>query len=537
MKKAILVLVAIALIFGIFAGCAKEEAAEAAEAAPAAAEPVVFKFVNGAEPESLDPAQIEGNVEHNIYTALFEGLVGYDPESLDAVPGMAESWEVSDDNLTWTFNLRKDAVWSDGTPVTAPQFVDSWLRFMAPETAAVYAYLPAMVIKGAAEYNAGEAGPETVAIRALDDYTFQFDLTGPAPYVLGMLTHYAFAVVPVHAIAEFGDEWTRPENMVSNGPYNLKSWTPQDKIIVVKSDTYWDKANVGCDEIVIYPIDDQNTATNMYLNGEVDWIMETPPNQLDKMKLDKGYITNATFITYYYQFNQTKPPFDDVRVRAAFTMAIDRQELVDKVTRGGQFPAFGLTPPLPGLYPAVVAFEEDYDKARALLAEAGYPNGEGFPETTILYNTSEGHKSIAQYVQQKWAEVLGVEVQIENQEWATYLDNKQNQNFEVARAGWQGDYVDPNTFLTDLLYSGSGNNDGKYASDEFDGLLAKAATMPGGPERFDVLREAEELAMGEDFAVMPFYYYSSANWIDRDVWGGWYPTVQDIHPLKNIYKK
>lgn len=539
MKKLIVAALLILMIVPafIFAG-GKQEASTGTEAAPAPmAEPVVFKFDNGAEPESLDPAVIEGVPEHNLYMALFEGLVTYDPESLDAIPGTAESWEVSEDSLTWTFHLRKNAVWSDGSKITAQQFVDSWLRFMAPETAAVYAYLPAMVIKGAAEYNAGEAGADAVAIRALDDYTFQFDLTGPAPYVLGMLSHYAFAVVPMHAIEKYGDAWTRPENMVSNGPFNLVSWTPQDKIIVEKSETYWDKDNVSLDQIVFFPIDDQNTATNMYLNGEINWLQETPPNRLDEMKLDKGYRTNASFITYYYEFNMTKAPFDDVRVRKALAMAIDRQELVDKVTRGGQFPAFGLTPPLPGLYPKVVAFEEDVEEAKALLAEAGFPGGAGFPETTIIYNTSEGHKNIAQYVQQKWAEVLGINVQIENQEWATFLDNRQNQNFDVARAGWQGDYVDPNTFLTDLLYSGSGNNDGKYNNPEYDALLSEAATMPGGKARFDVLRKAEELAIGEDMAVMPFYYYSSANWIDTDVWGGWFETVQDIHPWKAIYKK
>ena len=539
MKKAILLLLAAALIFTVFAGCAKEEekTAEVKEAAPAPAEPAVLRFNNGAEPESLDPAVIEGVPEHNIYMSLFEGLVSYDPESLDAVPGTAESWEVSDDALTWTFHLRENAVWSDGVPVTAQQFVDSWLRFLDPETAAIYAYLPGMVIKGAAEYNAGEAGPEAVAIRALDDHTFQFELTGPAPYVLGMLSHYAFAVVPMHAIEKYGDEWTRPENMVSNGPFNLKSWTPQDKLIVEKSDTYWDRDNVKLDEVVFYPIDDLNTATNMYLNGELDWIQEVPPNQLEKMKLDDGYMTNATFITYYYKMNQTKAPYNDVRVRKALTLAIDRQELVDKVTRGGEFPAYGLTPPLPGLYPAVVGFEEDADEARRLLAEAGFPDGKGFPKATILYNTNERHKAIAQYVQQKWTEVLGIEVQIENQEWATYLDNMQNQNFDIARSGWQGDYVDPNTFLTDLLHSESGNNDGRYANPEYDALLAKAAAMPGGKARFDVLRQAEELAIGTDFAVIPFYYYSSANWIDLNEWGGWYKTVQDIHPFKAIYKK
>lgn len=535
MKKLIVIAMLLLMVVPAFIFAGGDQEADAA--APAAADPVVFRFNNGAEPESLDPAVIEGVPEHAIYMCLFEGLVSYDPESLDAVPGTAESWEVSEDSLTWTFNLRKDAVWSDGTPITAQQFVASWLRFLAPETAAVYAYLPGMVIKGAAAYNAGEGSADDVAIRALDDHTFQFELTGPAPYVLGMLSHYAFAVVPMHVIDKYDTEWTRPENMVSNGPFNLKSWTPQDKIIMVKSDTYWDKDAVQLDELVFFPIDDQNTSVNMYLNGEVDWIQEVPPNQLDKMKLDKGYTRNATFITYYYKFNQTKAPFDDVRVRKAFAMAIDRQELVDKVTRGGQFPAFGLTPPLPGLYPAVVAFEEDYDEARALLAEAGYPDGAGFPETTILYNTSEGHKNIAQYVQQKWAEVLGVEVNIENQEWATYLDNMQHQNFDIARSGWQGDYVDPNTFLTDLLHSESGNNDGRYASAEFDALLAEAATMPGGAERFAKLAEAETLAIGEDMGCMPFYYYATPNWIDQDVWGGWYNTVQDIHPFKAIYKK
>jgi len=535
MKKLIVIAMLLLLVVPafIFAGGDQEEK----DMAPAAAEPVVFRFNNGAEPESLDPAVIEGVPEHNVYTSLFEGLVSYNPETLGAEPGVAESWDVSDDALTWTFHLRKDAVWSDGVNITAQQFVDSWLRFMDPETAAVYAYLPAMIIKGAAEYNAGEGAAEDVAIRALDDYTFQFELTGPAPYALGMLTHYAFAVVPMHAIEEFGDSWTRPENMVSNGPFNLKTWIPQDKIVMVKSPSYWDRDAVSIDEIIYFPIDDQNTSVNMYLNGEVDWIQEVPPNQLDKMKLDKGYITNPTFIMYYYKFNQTKPPFDDVRVRKAFAMAIDRQELVDQVTRGGQFPAYGVTPPLAGLYPAVVAFEENFDEARKLLAEAGYPNGEGFPTTSILYNTSEGHKNIAQYVQQKWTEVLGVDVQIENQEWATYLDNMQNQNFDIARSGWQGDYVDPNTFLTDLLHSESGNNDGRYNNPAYDALLAKAATMPDGQERYDVLAEAEQLAIGTDMACMPFYYYATPNWIDQDVWGGWYPTIQDIHPFKNIYKK
>jgi len=530
MKKLLLVLLLASLAFTVYAGGQKDAAAPAA-----GREPVVFTRNNGAEPESLDPAVIEGVPEHNIYMCLFEGLVTYDPKTLDAVPGLAESWTVSDDALTWTFKLRKSN-WSDGVPITAHTVVASWLRFLAPETAAVYAYLPGMIIKGAEAYNAGEAGPEAVAIRALDDYTFQFELNGPAPYVLGMLPHYAFAVVPMHAIEKYGDQWTRPGNFVGNGPFTLESWVPQDKLVMTKNNAYWDAGAVKLDKVVFYPIDEENTALNMFLQGDIDWIEQVPSARLDEMKLRNDYHNNAAFITYYYEINHTIKPFDDVRVRKALAMAIDRKEIVERVTRGGQFPAYGLTPPLPH-YPEVVAFEENFDKARALLAEAGFPGGRGFPNFSILYNTNEGHKQIAEYVQQKWAEVLGINCTIENQEWATFLDSRQNQQFSVARAGWQGDYVDPNTFLTDLLHSASGNNDGKYNNPKFDALLAKAATMPAGQARLDVLREAEELAIGEDVALIPFYFYARSNWIDTNVWGGWYTNILDVHPYKNIYKK
>ncbi len=540
MKKLLFALLIMAIAFSAFAGGNKEKAAPAkaapaATAAPVKAEPVVFKFNNGTEPQSLDPAEIQGVPEHNVYMSLFEGLVTYNPKTLAAEPGLAKSWDKSSDGLTWTFHLRKTN-WSDGTPITAQQVVDSWLRFLNPKTAAVYAYLPGMIIKGAADYNAGKTGPESVAIKALDDYTFQFTLNGPAPYALGMLSHYAFAVVPLQTIAKYGTKWTRPENIVTNGPFKLVEWTPHDKIVMEKNPEYWDAGNVKIDKLIFYPIEDENTALNMYKQGSLDWIQTVPDAQLDQMKLDPTYHVNAAFITYYYEFNTTKKPFNNPDVRKALSMAINRQELVDKVTRGGQFPAFGLTPPLAD-YPAVVAFKEDPAKAKELLAKAGYPNGKGFPKTTILYNTSEGHKKIAEYVQQKWKEVLNINVSIENQEWATYLDNRQHQNFDVCRAGWQGDYVDPNTFLTDLLQSKAGNNDGRYSNPKYDALLAKAAKLPDGKERMGILRQAEELAIGQDMAVMPFYYYTTSNWINTNVWGGWYTNILDVHPFKDIYKK
>ena len=524
MKKLLLMLLMAMVALAAFATGGQE----------APAEEVVFRMNNGAEPESLDPALVSGTVEHQIYMGLFEGLTIYDPESLTAKPGVAERWEVSNGGLTYTFTLRRGAAWNDGTPITAKTVVDSWLRFLAPETAADYAYLygEAQVV-GAMAYNSGEAGPEAVGIRALNDRTFQVDLEVPRDFFADMLGHYAFAIHPLHAIEEHGDQWTRPENIVSNGPFKLDVYVPQDRIELVKDPAYWDADAVQLDRVILYPIDDQNTALNLFLDGQLDWIQDVAPARQDEMQAHPDYVDNPAFITYYYEFNNNIETFKDPRVRQALGMAIDRQEVVSRVTRQNQFPAYGITPPLPGVYPAVVAFEEDFDMARQLLAEAGYPNGRGFPQFTILYNTSEGHKAIAEYVQQKWKEVLNINVQIENQEWGTYLDSRDNRDFEIARGGWQGDYVDPLTFVG-LFAEGTPYNHGDWRNPQFTRLLNEAESLTG-QARLDKMREAETLLI-QDGGVVPFYYYKTQNWIDTNEWGGWYPTIQDMHPLKDIYR-
>ncbi|MDR1894948.1 MAG: peptide ABC transporter substrate-binding protein, partial [Spirochaetales bacterium] len=335
---------------------------------------IVFRYNNGTEIESLDPHVIEGVPEHNVYMALFEGLTTYDPQTCAAVPGLAESWEFSNNGLTLTFRLRRNAVWSDGTPITADTVVKSWLRVLNPETAAVYGYLPAMIIAGGENYLNGWAGPETVQIRALDPYTFQFDLAGPAPYAVDMLSHYAFGVVPIHVIERYGYYWTRPENFVSNGPFKLDIFAPDGRLELVKSDTYWDRNNVGIDRLIIYPIEDESTGLRMYREGTLDWIKQVPTAFLDQMTQNKGYHIASAFTNYFYEINHTIAPYNDVRVRKALTIALDRREIVERITRGGQFPAYGLTPPLAN-YPAVIAFQEDVEEARRLLAAAGFPNG------------------------------------------------------------------------------------------------------------------------------------------------------------------
>jgi oligopeptide transport system substrate-binding protein len=506
----------------------------AAGGAGEAPEEVEFIIWNGAEPQALDPHLITGVPEHRIMESLMEGLLIYDPKSARGIPGLAESWKISADGTVYTFKLRK-ATWSDGVPITAQTVVDSWLRVLDPEVAAPYAWFPAMAIKGAAEYNAGEAGPEAVKIKALDDSTFQMECVGPLPYVIDMLPHYSFNVVPIHAIEKFGDDWTKPENWVGNGPFVLDSWKPLEMLSCVKNPKYWDAANVKLDRVTYIPTDDNNVGYNLYINGEVDWGVQVPLDQMDSAKLRDDFHVNKYLGTYYYVFQNEKPPFNDPRVRKALAMSFDRQILVDKVTRAGEQAGVSMVPPMEGYTPAK-GNGKDIETAKKLLAEAGFPGGKGFPKFQILYNTSERHKQIAEFIQQQWEENLGVQCELFNQEWGTYLNTRQEGDFQVARAGWIGDYPDPNTFL-DMFVTGTAMNGGRYSNPKYDELIAKAATMAAGKERFDVLRQAEEIFITQDQGVLPIYAYTVQNMIDLDKWGGWYPNVMDYHPTKNIFKK
>lgn len=524
MNKFFTVLLVLFLAFSTFAGCKKASKEGDAE----------FIIWNSTEPESLDPQLISGTPERRVWYSLFEGILTEDPKTAEGIPGIAESWEVSEDGTVYTFKLR-EASWSDGVPITAQTVVDSWLRMLNPETAAPYAWFPAMFLKGAGEYNAGNAGPEAVQIRALDEYTFQMELVGPFPYVIGALTHYAFSLVPIHAIEKHGKEWTNPENFVGNGPFVLKEWKPQERLTVVSNPLYWDKDSVKLKKITYIPVDDINTGYTMFLNGEVDLATQVPIDQLEAARLRKDYVVNPYLGTYYYTIQNEKPPFNDPRVRKALAMAFDRKELVEKVTKAGEVPAYTMVPPMTG-YPGIEGNREDVKKAQQLLADAGYPDGKGFPKFELLYNTSENHKKIAEYIQQQWAENLGIECDLINQEWKTYLSTRRAGDFQVARAGWIGDYQDPNTFL-DMFVTGAAMNGGRYSNSMFDELIGKAARMRPGEERFKALQQAEELFITEDQGVIPIYFYVRQNMIDLGKWGGWHPNIMDHHPMKYIYKK
>ncbi len=494
-----------------------------------------FIMNNGAEPQTLDPSKISGVPEHKIYMALFEGLVINDPQTSLAKPGIAESWTISPDGKMITFKLRK-STWSDGTPITAKTVVDSWHRNLNPETGAEYAYMVNMVVKGAEAYNAGKAPKETVGIKAIDDYTFQVELIGPLPYAVDMMAHYAFAILPMHVINKLGDEWVKPGNLVGNGPFALKEWKPQESLTVVANPTYWDAKSVKLSAITFLPIDDNLTAYNKYKNGEIDWSHGVPLDLIDEIKLRPDYQVAPQVATYYYIFNVTRKPFTDVRVRKALGMALNMQDLVAKVTKGGQLATNAMVPAMAG-YTAIKGNAYNVEEAKKLLAAAGFPGGVGFPKVTLLYNTSEGHKKIAEWAQENWKKNLGIEVALVNQEWATFLDTRQtSHDFEFCRAGWVGDYLDPNTFL-DMFITGSGLNDGLYSNAKYDELIKKAATMPAGKARMDTLRQAEEIMITADQAVIPFYHYVEQDLIDTKVWGGWYANPLGVHNWKFIFKK
>ena len=526
MKKTLLFFLSVLLITGtLFATSEKERPAEE----------VVFRVINGAEPPTLDPSLSEDTTSHNILMALFDGLLIYDPKTNDGIPGVAESWEVASDGKTFIFHLRK-STWSDGVPITAQTVVDSWLRTLNPDTASPYAWLMGMVVEGADAYNTGSAGPEAVKISAIDDYTFQATMVGPVPYVTSMLPHTVFGILPIHIIEKYGDEWTLPGNMVSNGAFVLEEWKPQEIVTVVKNEKYYDADVVQLDKIVYYPSDDNTTRLNMYLAGEGDWLNGSIPlDQLDAMKLRDDYQVIPSLGTYYYEFNHTAAPFNNVKLRKAMAMSIDKQTLVDRVSKGGQIPADTVVPGMAG-YNSPAGNGYDVAKAKQLLAEAGYPDGKGFPEVVLLYNTNDGHKKIAEYVQQEWEKNLGIKISIENAEWKTVLARGKEQDFQVLRMGWIGDYLDANTFL-ELFQTDAGQNYGKYTNPKFDALIQEAARMPGGDARYNKLEEAEKIFIDQDQGVLPIYFYTNLNMIDMDVWGGWYSATQDWHHPKFIYKK
>ena len=494
---------------------------------------------NGDEPRELDPHVVTGRIEHDLCMALLEGLLGQDPEDLSAVPGVARDWEVSEDGKTYRFHLRADAKWSNGDPLTAADFVYSWRRALMPALGNNYAYM-LYYIRNAQRFHQGEITDFTeVGVRAADDLTLVVELENPTPFFLQLLAHMSY--FPVHgptieafgAIDERGTKWTRPGNHVGNGPFKLKEWVLNRSIVVEKNEHYWDAGTVKLQGIVFYPVQNATTEERMFRAGQLHLTNNVPVDKIARYREQRPEALQiAPYLsTYYYLFNTLAPPLDRQKVRQALTMAIDRQQIVEKITKAGELPAFNYTPPDTNGYTARARVEYDVARARALLAEAGYPGGAGFPAIELMYNTSEGHRRIAIAIQQMWKTSLNIDVALFNQDWKVYLDKRDEKDYQVARAGWIGDYLDPNTFL-DMYTTDSGNNDTGWSNNRYDELIAQAGTISDQEHRYARLQEAEAILMAE-LPIMPIYTYVSKSLVSPDV-RGWYPNILDIHPFKYI---
>ncbi|MEH6557004.1 MAG: peptide ABC transporter substrate-binding protein [Oceanicoccus sp.] len=505
-----------------------------------ATEAQILHMGNGTEPQGLDPHLATGVPEHNIIAALLEGLVGENPKSLAPAPGVALSWDVSDDLLTYTFYLNPQARWSNGESLTADDFVYSWKRLLMPNLAAEYAY-QLFVVKNAREFNQGNIKDfSLVGAKALDALTFEVQLAAPTPYFLSLLTHYS--TFPVHrktiekfgAIDDPGSLWTRAGNFVGNGPFVLKEWALNRIIRVEKNPYYWDHDIVTLNEIRFYPIDNTVTEERMFRSRTLHITNTVPEEKIEKYRQQYPHLINISpyLGTYFYRFNVNKPPLDDVRVRKALAMSIDRVKIVEAITKGGQIPAYNLTPANTLGYTSEAKIVFDVKQAKQLLTDAGFPDGAGFPEINILYNTSEGHRKIAVALQQMWKQALGIELKLYNQDWKSFLFTVTNMDYEIARGSWIGDYVDPNTFL-DMFVSGGGNNQTGFSNPEYDSAIQSAAKTIDMKQRFEYFQQAEKI-LTDQVPVMPIYTYTRL-YLKAPELKGWYSNILDHHPYKYIY--
>lgn len=500
---------------------------------------VTLHVHNGGDPTSLDPHKVSGDWENRIVGDIFEGLLTEDAGA-QAIPGMAESWTVSEDGLVYTFKLR-EAAWTDGTPVTAGDFVFALQRLVDPKTAATYAYLQ-FPIKNAEAINAGSISDlGQLGVRAIDDRTVKITLENPAPFFLTALTHYTAYPVPKHVVEAKGDDWVKIDNIVVNGPYKPVEWVPGSHVKIVKNESWYDPASLNIDEVVYYKLEDQAAALKRYRAGEFDILTGFPKDQYEWIKENlPGQAHVAPFAgLYYYVINNTEPPFDDVRVRTALSMAINREVIGPQILGTGELPAYSWVPPGMANYaaePAYLSWKDlDYGakvaKARELLGEAGY--GADKPlKLQLRYNTNDNHKRIAVAVSAMW-KAIGVEVELFNTETKVHYAELKEGKLQVARAGWLADYNDPVNFL-ELLKGGVPNNYGRFDNSEFNRLLDDAANEKDLKKRAELLKAAERIAMDES-AAMPIYYYLSENVVSPKV-SGFEDNAFDIHRTRWLTK-
>lgn len=492
----------------------------------------------GTEPSALDPQITTGLTELYVMVALFEGLATIDAATGEIRPGVAQSWEISEDGLRYIFHFDPKARWSNGAPVTAQDFLFSFERILSPALGAPYAYM-LYPMRGAKAFNRGELKDfSEVGARAPDPATLIIELETATPYFLSLLTHNTWWPVHPPTILKHGtmttriSEWTKAKNFVGNGPFTLKHWRLNSSIYAQRNPYYRAPETVGLNGIHFLPIE-MDAEERAFRAGYLHITSSVPIHRIDwyRAHMPERMRFDTALGVYYYMLNTERPPLDDPRVRQALAYSINREELTEHILKAGQKPAYNFTPPNTGGYNAQAKLPYDPERARQLLAEAGYPGGQDFPTFELLYNTSESHRTLAVAIQQMWKRELGIDVSLYNQEWKAYLATRQAGNFDILRAAWFGDYDDPNTFLS-LGESDNGNNHTNWRSPEYDALLQQAARTLDPEARRAIFQKAEALLI-EAMPVIPIYFYVTSKLIDPSV-QGWYPNILDYHPYQAI---
>ncbi|CDM69272.1 Oligopeptide ABC transporter, periplasmic oligopeptide-binding protein [Clostridium bornimense] len=517
LKKIISLVIVATLSAMIFVGCgdSKKESGEDEQ---------VLTYNLGADSKTLDPAlnsSVDGGI---VLSNAFEGLCRTD-ENDKAIEGGAESWTISDDQLTYTFKLREDAKWSNGDSVTAEDYEYAWKRVLNPETAAEYAY-QMYYIKGAEAYNTGSGSVDDVGVKAIDDYTLEVQLESPTTYFLELTAFPCYFPVNKKVVEADPDWATKVDTYVSNGPFELTDWKLKDSLVFEKNQDYYDKDKVKLDKLIMKMVTDETSASASYKSGDFDMIDVVPISEIETGLADGSYTKFPNLGTYYLSINVTgENESDDVnkalqneKVRKALSLAIDRDSIVKNITKGGEIPAYSFVPEgIPGADGNDFASKEYFktsgniDEAKKLLEEAGYKDGEGFPTITLLYNQEGAHGDIMQAIADMWKKNLGINVSLAQQEWKVFQTTRTDKNYNIARDGWLGDYVDPMTFL-DLFTSTSSLNNSGFSNSEYDSLISEAKAETDSAKRDEILHKAEDILM-DDMSIIPIYYYSQVKGI------------------------
>jgi len=508
----------------LFAACSKSQTP-----VERATKQGILLFGNEAEPKGLDPHLVTGFVEQRILQALFEGLTTLDNQ-LNVKPGVAKSWEISDDKKVYTFHLNPNAKWSNGDPVTSQDFLFAWRRILTRRLGSKYAYMLFCIKNAEAYYDGKITDPNQLGAKALDDHTLQVTLKSPTPYFFTLQIHFTWFPLHEATLKKYGDiydpnnPWTRAGNMVSNGPFKLVTWEPNQVIKTVKNEFYWDRDNVRLNGVNFYPIEDEQTEERSFRAGSLHMTSRVPPSKIATYRKEHPELLHIapTFGTAFLRFNATRAPFKDKRVREALAMSINREGICKNILRGGEKPATAFTPPDPHGYVARASIPYDVKKARKLLAMAGYPGGKGFPSVTFLYNTTDTNREICESIQAMWKKNLGIEVTLVNQEWKVYLATMNRLDYDIARSSWWGDFLDPINFL-ECFETGSGNNRTGWSSPPFDALLAQARAEPNEKKRSELLQKAEAILL-DGAPIAPVYVYVQKHLISPDV-KGWHANL------------